>query len=93
MIARISEALAGLASAAAYGGSTGVNLAVQVLDQLAADLAERVQWINEKFNELADFEKRLGDALAMVTAASDPCLKTILERTAPPDVAAILNIN
>ncbi|MEW8000674.1 MAG: hypothetical protein AB2795_19185 [Candidatus Thiodiazotropha endolucinida] len=90
---RISEALAGLAAAVAYGGAPGVEAAVQVIDQLTADLIERVQWIDDRINELADFEQRLSEVMAIATAASDPCLKAILERTVPPDVAAILNIN
>jgi hypothetical protein len=90
---RISEALAGLAAAVAYGAASGVNAAVEVIDQLTADMAESVQGIKDKFDELADFERQLSEALAMVTAATDPCLKTVLERTVPPDVAIILNIN
>ncbi|MET0109145.1 MAG: hypothetical protein ABW084_09640 [Candidatus Thiodiazotropha sp.] len=90
---RISEALAGLAYAVAYGGGSGVEAAVQVIDQLTADLIERVQWIDDRINELTDFEQRLSEVMAIANAASDPCLKAILERTVPPDVAAILNIN
>ncbi|MCU7904447.1 MAG: hypothetical protein KZQ76_01095 [Candidatus Thiodiazotropha sp. (ex Epidulcina cf. delphinae)] len=89
--ARISEALSEM-SLAIDQGAQAIESALQTIDQLTADLVERVQWITNQITKLLDFETRLAAALAMVTTAADPCMRAIIERTAPPDVAAILNI-
>ncbi|MCU7933730.1 MAG: hypothetical protein KZQ99_02480 [Candidatus Thiodiazotropha sp. (ex Dulcina madagascariensis)] len=92
LTARITEVLAMLAIA--VDQSTEIlQSVVDTVDQIAADLAERIVWITDQIAEILTFENRLAEVVAMVTAAAGPCLKTIIERTAPPDVKDILNIN
>jgi hypothetical protein len=88
----ISEAITNLAASLGHSLPV-VEAALQVIDQLTEDLSARVDWLSEKLAEIEEFENRLAEALAVVTAAADPCLKTVLERTVPPDVAVILNIS
>jgi phage-related minor tail protein len=92
LTARITEVLAKLAIAVDQSHEI-LQSVVDTVDQITADLAERVVLITDQIAELLVFENRLAEVIAMVTAAADPCLKTIIERTAPPDVKEILNIN
>ncbi|MEW8508920.1 MAG: hypothetical protein AB2598_19695 [Candidatus Thiodiazotropha sp.] len=91
LTARIAEALAML-TLAVDQGTEMVQSVIDVIDQITADLTDRLVWIADHIAELREFESRLAEAIAMVTAAADPCLKTIIERTAPPEVKEILNI-
>ncbi|MCG7868194.1 MAG: hypothetical protein JAY74_17745 [Candidatus Thiodiazotropha taylori] len=92
LAARISEALA-MAALAVDQSNAILQSVMDTVDQITADLADRIIWMTDKIAELLVFENRLAEVVAMVTAAADPCLKTIIMRTAPPDVKDILNIN